>query len=121
MNNNNINLNLDYINQCIHNINTIHQTNIPYVKENSEDLIKDIKGWWKILNAKWANERIQETRRDINEKIERRYGMIENDQKKMIQSLLNKPWKKIQLDRIFDFSNNERNLLVEPEEILLKT
>ena len=47
--------------------------------------------------------------------------MIENDQKKMLRSLLNKPWKSIKLDRIFEQDGVDRNLITKEEAVLERT
>ena len=47
--------------------------------------------------------------------------MIDGKQGKMLISLLDKPTKKIQLDRLFSEENGQRNLIIKPAEVLIKT
>ena len=47
--------------------------------------------------------------------------MIDEKQGKMLISLLDKPTKKIQLDRLFSEENGRRNLIIKPAEVLIKT
>ncbi|CAG8825258.1 13381_t:CDS:1, partial [Gigaspora rosea] len=58
---------------------------------------------------------------EIEDHIERRCAIIENDQKKMLRSLLNKPWKSIKLDHIFEQDGVDRNPITEEEAVLEKT
>jgi len=47
--------------------------------------------------------------------------MINNNQGKMLRSLLDKPSNKINLDRLIEEENGRRNLLIEPTEVMFKT
>ena len=47
--------------------------------------------------------------------------MLDGKQGKMLISLLNKPHKKIKIDRLIKEENDKRKLLVNPSEVLEKT
>jgi len=47
--------------------------------------------------------------------------MIDGKQGKMLISLLDKPTKKIQLDRLINEENSRRNLVIKPAKVLKKT
>ena len=93
---------LQKCNDVIDFINHGQETRIPKFLSPTEEVIMDLKGWWKLLNTRAAQERAQTQKLEIEEHIEKRCAMIESDQKKMLRSLLNKPWKSIKLDRLFD-------------------
>ena len=59
----------------------------------------------------------KEQRRQIEENIDKRCAMIKTNQGKMIASLLNRPYKKIVLDRFIKQSEKEMVLRTEPEDI----
>jgi hypothetical protein len=79
--------------------------------------IEDMKGWKKLLiERKKKNwERVQ--RKQIEENIDKRCEMIRADQGKMIASLLNRPYKKIVLDRFIKQVEEKTNLLTSPEDV----
>ena len=56
-------------------------------------------------------------RRQIEENIDKRCEMIKTDQEKMIASLLNRPYKKIVLDRLVKQIEEETVLITKPEEV----
>src|ERR1043165_7155343 len=78
-----------------------------------------MKGWQKLLQEKKKKDWKRSQRRQIEESIDRKCEMIKTDQGKMIASLLNKPYKKITLDRFIEQEEEMMNLIVEPE--LVKT
>jgi hypothetical protein len=87
-------------------------------KQWSEAWIDDIKGWQRILKDKRKEEWEQAQRKQIEENINRRCEMIKTDQGRMIASLLNKPYKKIVLDRFIIQSTEETSLVTEPKAVL---
>ena len=56
-------------------------------------------------------------RKQIEESIDKRCEMIKTDQGKMIASLLNRPYKKIVLDRYVKRQEEETILVTEPEAV----
>jgi hypothetical protein len=81
----------------------------------SDAWIEDIKGWQKILQEKKKKEWEQKQRKQIEDNIDKRCEMIKTDQGKMIASLLNKPYKKVTLDRIIEQTEEETRLVTEAE------
>ena len=76
-----------------------------------------MKGWQKILQEKKKKEWEQKQRRQIEENIDKRCEMIKTDQGKMIISLLNRPYKKIILDRFIEQREEETKLVTEPDAV----
>jgi len=56
-------------------------------------------------------------RKQIEENIDKRCEMIRTEQGKMIASLLNRPYKKIVLDRFIRQIEEKTNLLTSPEDV----
>ncbi|CAG8812818.1 20028_t:CDS:1, partial [Gigaspora rosea] len=117
-------LSIDELQKCNDTIDFINHgqgTQIPKIKNLTEEVIIDLKEWWKLLNARAAVERSRIKRLKIEDHVECRCAMIENDQKKMHRSLLNKLWKSIKLNRIFEQDGVDRNLITEEEAVLERT
>src|SRR6185436_9575901 len=76
--------------------------------------IEDMKGWQKLLQEKKRREWEQKQRKQIEENINKRCEMIKTDQGKMIASLLNRPYKKIVLDRFVKQEEEVICLVTEP-------
>jgi hypothetical protein len=87
-------------------------------KQWSEAWLDDIKGWQRILKDRRKEEWEQAQRKQIEENINKRCEMIKTDQGRMIASLLNKPYKKITLDRFIIQNDEEASLITEPEAVL---
>jgi hypothetical protein len=67
-------------------------------------------------------EELEKIRRvEINRNIERRCQMIDKQQGKMLTSLLNKPIRKINIDRLLEENDLTRRLITNPEEVLEST
>ena len=84
----------------------------------SEAWIDDIKGWQRIFKEKRKEEWEYVQRKQIEENVNRRCEMIKTDQGRMIASLLNKPYKKIMLDRYLVQDKEKVNLVTEPNAFL---
>src|ERR1043165_2069677 len=76
-----------------------------------------MKGWQKILQEKKKKEWEQKQKRQIEKNIDKRCEMIKTDQGKMIISLLNRPYKKIILDRFIKQREEETKLVTEPDAV----
>ena len=54
------------------------------------------------------------------EKVEARFGMIDKEERKMINSILEKPWRRILIDKVIvqdTESKDTKILLTKPEEV----
>ena len=92
--------------------------NLPKLQRHwSEAWIEDMKGWRKLLQEKKKKEWEQVQRKQIEENIDKRCEMIKTDQGKMIASLLNRPYKKIVLDRFIEQEGEETILITEPDAV----
>ena len=110
-------LNLD-----IKKINKKLNFTMPEIEPNSYiEWIDDMKGWWRIINQKRSEELERIKRKEIEANIDRRCEMLENKQGKMLSSLLNKPFSKITVDRLFKEQGNTRTLITDPKEVLKET
>src|SRR5437868_162793 len=77
-------------------INRSTKTNIEIERRLwSEQLQEELTRWWKIIKEKLVAENSNAIRLEINEHVNRRCEMIKNNQSRMINSLLEKPFKKI--------------------------
>jgi len=83
----------------------------------SSEWIEDMKGWQKILQEKKKKEWEQKQRRQIEENIDKRCEMIKTDQGKIIASFLNRPYKKIILDRLIKQVEEDTYLIMKPKEV----
>ena len=103
------------LNRRINEINQLHQTQIAQMPEWWNLVqVEDLRNWGKILRKKANAEEQKRKEKEIREKIEVRFGMIEKNKKRMLQSLLNRPHNKITIDRILV---EERNRLHNHELI----
>jgi len=87
----------------------------------SEQLQEELTRWWKIIKEKLVAENSNALRLEINEHIDRRCEMIKNNQSRMINSLLEKPFKKVAIDRLLINKVEGNELLNNPEEVLNAT
>ncbi|CAG8680198.1 40469_t:CDS:2 [Gigaspora margarita] len=87
----------------------------------AEDSLAKIKGWWFILNKHWAAEIEKEKTKYIEDLVNQQCAMIKNEQERMIQSLLEKPFCKVSIDRVLSNVNGEFLLSMDPKEVLTKT
>ena len=109
------------LNEEIRYINQQHKTYIDLAESWTRKLIDDLKGWWRILQARRASELEIRNRKEIEESIEKRCQMIDGKQGKMLISLLDKPTKKIKIDQLIKDEKNGRKLLIEADEVLDET
>ncbi|CAG8778404.1 26304_t:CDS:1, partial [Gigaspora rosea] len=66
-------LNIDELQRCNNTIDFINHgqgTQIPKIKNLTEEVIFDLKGWWKLLNARVAVERSKIKRLEIEDHVE---------------------------------------------------
>ena len=76
-----------------------------------------MKDWRKLLQEKKKREWEQVQRKQIEENIDKRCEMIKTDQGRMIASLLNRPYKKIILDRFIEQEGEKTILITEPDTV----
>ena len=114
--------NIEDLNEEIKYINDQHGVYIEEVQEMwTQEVIEDLKGWWKILRARRSWEIDNQRKKEIEENVERRCQMIDGEQGQMLSSLLEKPNRKIKIDKLIKTTENGRELLIEPEEVLEET
>ena len=113
------------INMQIQKINRRQETEIPEITEMwSEEWIQVCKNWHKAIERKIAEEAHIETQKNIIERVERRFGMIKGEEKKMLNSILTRPWKKVCIDKIItqDLERGKtKNLITDLEEVKVET
>ena len=112
---------IDLLNDEIRYINLQYRTYIDLAQNWTQELVDDLKGWWRILQARRASELEIEKRKEIEDSIEKRCQMIDGKQGKMLISLLDKPSKKIKIDRLIKEADGSRKLFIEADEVLDET
>jgi plasmid stabilization system protein ParE len=114
--------NINEFNNTARYINEQHKTNIEIISEVwTEEIITDLRGWWKILYKKRAEELEKQQAKEIEQNIERRCQMINGKQRRMLMSLLDRPIKKIRIDRLIELENLSRVLITDSHMVLEKT
>src|SRR6266487_4855115 len=58
---------------------------------------------------------------EIKEYVDRRCEMIKDNQRRMINSLLERPYKKVVIDRLVVNKNRDKELISDPKEVLENT
>ena len=61
------------------------------------------------------------SRLEINEHVDRRCEMIRDNQKRMINSLLEKSYKKVVIDRLLINEREIKEIFNKPKEVLKRT
>jgi exonuclease III len=114
--------NIEDFNIIVEYINEQHKTSIEKITEIwTEEIISDVRGWWKILYKRRAEEIERQRLKEIEQNIERRCQMINGKQGRMLMSLLDKPLNKIRIDRLVELEDLNRKLITNPQKVLEKT
>src|SRR5260363_301912 len=88
-------------NTQIDSLNQSYQTQIPRMpKFWSQVDLENLKNWGKILRKKAEEEERKRREKEISLKVEQRFSMMKNNKKRMLQSLLNRPYNKVTIDRV---------------------
>ncbi|CAG8783387.1 23040_t:CDS:2 [Gigaspora margarita] len=80
----------------------------------------DIKGWRDLFIKRNPTEIEQSKTKEIALRIEKRCEIIENQQGRMIKSLLNKPFRKVTIDKYISKNGLNNKIVLDSEEIKLK-
>src|SRR6185437_7797249 len=114
---------IDSANNTILNINRTLDLEIDMIQaQKLDEGEQDLRGWKKILEKKCLLENISSRNKEIQEKIEKRCEMIANNQGQMLNSLLNKSYNKIVLNKIIiENQDHSRELITEPEDVMQHT
>ena len=109
-------------NSQIEEINQVYQTQIrPLPEYWSQVDINELKNWRKVLRKKVEEEECKNKEQEISTRIEQRFGMMKENKKKMLQSLLNKPYNKVTIDRVLrEESTHYQNQELIVDESLVK-
>ena len=83
--------------------------------------MQDFKGWLYIFNKKLASALEKEKNERIKELTDRHCLMIQDEQGKMLKSILDKPYSIARLDRVLEEIDNSYQLYTNPKDILTKT
>ncbi|CAG8854735.1 33595_t:CDS:2, partial [Gigaspora margarita] len=85
----------------IDSLNQLYQTQIPQMpKFWSQIDLENLKNWEKILRKKVEEEECKRKKKEISLKVEQRFSMMKNNKKRMLQSLLNRPYNKVTIDKV---------------------
>ncbi|CAG8650911.1 6426_t:CDS:2 [Gigaspora rosea] len=79
------------------------------------------KSWWKIMKKRNSKVIENATNKEISRRIKERCEMISLNQRKMIASLLNKPYKKVKLNKLLEKEGLYIRLISNPKQVLDKT
>jgi exonuclease III len=103
----------------IQEINNRHETQIPEVNSMPlENWVQSTKEWTKVLEKKIQREEQRAREKIITENIEKRYGMIGKSEKQMLNSILERPWKSILIEKVLVDSegpSDSSELILDPE------
>ncbi|CAG8823719.1 43867_t:CDS:2, partial [Gigaspora margarita] len=80
-----------------------------------------IKGWRELFIKKNLTEIEQWKTKEIALRIKKCYEMIENQQGRIIKSFLNKPFRKVIIDKYISKNGLHNEIILDPEEIKLKS
>ncbi|CAG8823632.1 16464_t:CDS:1, partial [Gigaspora rosea] len=84
-----------------------YQTQIPLMpKLWSQIKTEELKNWGKVLRKKLKVEECKRKENEISFKIEQRFNIMKKDKKRMLQSLLNRPYNKVILNRVLVEENS---------------
>ena len=113
---------LQEIKSLLYKINTRHKTSINQDETASiKEWVQDFKGWLYIFNKKWASALEKEKNERIKELTDRHCLMIQDEQGKMLKSILDKPYSIARLDRVLEEIDNSYQLYTNPKDVLTKT
>ena len=79
---------------------------------------EDAITWWKIIEGKLVENSEKVKKKEIQQYIQKRAEQIVKEQKKMLTSLLERPYGKVVLDRVYVRRQESTNLLTSPAEVL---
>ncbi|CAG8807773.1 44770_t:CDS:2, partial [Gigaspora margarita] len=85
-------------------------------REDLEGWLTEAYTWHKALEGKLTTESERVKSAEIKSFVQRRVEMIVSEQKKMLTSLLERPFNKVSLDHLLVKENNQISLATEPEE-----
>ncbi|CAG8816165.1 1867_t:CDS:2, partial [Gigaspora rosea] len=87
--------------------------------EWTEEWVEQTKGWIKTLERKLKEKEKRRIEKNIVENIERRYNMIRKSDKMILNNILERPWRKIIIDKVVreeNIPNTHGSLITEPEQ-----
>ena len=87
----------------------------------SEQLQEELTRWWSVLKGKLVAENSIASKVEIRDCIDRRCEMIKDNQRRMINSLLEKPYKKVVIDKLLIDERGGKELFNKSEEVLRRT
>ena len=87
----------------------------------SEILLEELTRWWSITKGKLVAENMNMINLEIRESVNQRCEMLKDNQRRMINSILEKPFKKIAIDRILINEAKGKDFFNDPDEVLEKT
>ncbi|CAG8840500.1 40074_t:CDS:2, partial [Gigaspora margarita] len=110
------------LNQIILEANTKLDTQIQALSSTiNKEWLDDLKGWWRVLFRYWGLEKERKKFKDIKMYTDLRCKMLQNDQRRMLRNLLDKPFRSIKLDCILENINSQSVLISDPTEVKHRT
>ncbi|CAG8814188.1 31596_t:CDS:2 [Gigaspora margarita] len=114
---------LQLLRKCIRKLDTFccrirKRVLMPQEEKKLHELCKDIEKNYEINTSCEQTQDTEEKRQEIKKRIEERYSMIVSDQRRMLNSLLERKHNKIRLDRVTKTEvRNEIELIYNPKKI----
>ena len=87
----------------------------------SKQLQEELSRQWLVLKGKLVAENSIASRLEIREYVDQIYKMIRDNQRRIINSLLEKLFRKVVINRLLTEERRVKELFNEPEEVLKRT
>ncbi|CAG8822450.1 44241_t:CDS:1, partial [Gigaspora margarita] len=87
----------------------------------NKNWLEDFKEWWRVLFRHWGLEREKKKFKDIKMYMDLRYKMLQNNLRRMLRNLFDKPFRRIKLDHILENENSQLVLISDLAEVICRT
>ncbi|CAG8680681.1 11244_t:CDS:2 [Gigaspora margarita] len=98
-----------------------NEIEIPLLKYNDSTIdIIEYQTWLKMLKKKTAHELKKKKEEKIRQNIKKRFGLVKENERKLLRNVLERPYNKITIDRVrVSSGSNIQNseLITEPERV----
>ncbi|CAG8724479.1 44958_t:CDS:2, partial [Gigaspora margarita] len=102
--------------KCINHLAETKVNKFPHSRKDLEGWLTKAYTWCKALEGKLTTESERVKSAEIKSFVQRRVEIIVLEQKKMLTSLLKRPFNKVSLDWLLVKENDQISLAIEPEE-----
>src|SRR5260364_370590 len=82
-------------------INRHNDTCIPNVEQYwTQEWLDQAQSWSKIIENKMVSEQRRDKEKKIRGYVKRRFGMVGSEEKRILSSILEKPWQKLKIEKV---------------------